>query len=300
MISLYCSETLDGVSAAAIIWRHSTLSKLPVHFGGFLHQDQLTEELEDITKDTGRLLFFLDISFTPEHLIILEKIAKNNKIVYWNTADDSSVVPPAKLTDQTPDKCSAALARQRFLPNDNIAMQLADFAHQVKFWQITDERAGKLSDLIAANYDTIPLIEALAKGSFWNQQFEEFHKEYSQKKVTAYEELMRSIKIKGYLNYRFGFAISPGILTTADACSKILNSHAGVDVAIALYKDGRVAFRRRDNVDINVKDLAELFNGGGRPYAAGARLNTTVTKDNTEDILFHLDQAFKNFFVHNT
>ena len=87
------------------------------------------------------------------------------------------------------------------------------------------------------------------------------------------------------------------MLTTADACSKILDGHAGVDIAIALYKDGRIAFRRRDESNLDVRALAELFNGGGHPYAAGAKLPTTVTKETFIDILFELDQTFKKYFL---
>ncbi|MCX6708237.1 MAG: hypothetical protein NTW67_01115 [Candidatus Woesearchaeota archaeon] len=298
MISIYCSEKLDGMAAAAIVMRHAILSKLPVHFGGFLHIDALEDELEDIARDEHKLVFVLDVSLSPAHLILLDKINEKNKIVYWNTHDAESVVPPARMFDRAlGNQCSAELAQQRFLPNDLIAKTLAELAHEVKFWQLKDERASKLSDLISAQYGPIELIDSLARGIVWNDQFEAFHKEHMKRKLVAFDELLSSLVVKSYVNYRFGFAVASSILTTADACQKIIDGHAGVDVAVVLYRDGRIGFRRRDVCDVDVKKLAELFNGGGRPFAAGAKLTLQVTKESFPDVLFHLDEAFKNFFV---
>jgi len=298
VISIYCSEKLDGVASAAIVMRHAVLSKLPVHFGGFLHPDALDDELKDMAHQEHQLIFVLDVSIAPEHLPLLEKVGLKNKLVYWCTHDIESVVPQAKIFDKVIEgKCSAELAQQRFLPNDLIAKKLAELAHEVKFWQVRDENASKITDLIAAQYSPIELIDSLSRGAFWNEQFELFHKEFSMKKMEAFDELLRSLIVKSYVKYRFGFALSSSVLTTADAGQHVLDGHAGIEVAVVLYRDGRIGLRRRDGCDVDVKALAELFGGGGRPFAAGARLNTQITKENLPDVLFHLDEAFKNFFV---
>jgi len=298
VISIYCSEKLDGLAAAAIVMRHATLSKLPAHFGGFLHPDTLTDELKEMAKEVHKLIFVTDISLEPDHLSLLEAVSENNKLVYWNTSDPKSIIPEAKIFDKAVErKCSAELACERFLPNDLIAKQLARLAHEVKFWEMQDERASKLSDVIAAQYNPLELLDTLAKGVFWNQQLEEFHKSYRVRKEAALDELMKSLKIKRYVTHSFGFSLVSSMLNSADACQHMLDGHAGVDVAVVLYRDGRIAFRRRDNVDVDVKELAELFKGGGHPFAAGARLNRTITKENLPDVLFQIDQSFKNFFV---
>ncbi|MBS3147497.1 hypothetical protein J4219_01285 [Candidatus Woesearchaeota archaeon] len=301
MISIYCSEKLDGLASAAIALRHATLSKLPAHFAGFLHQDTLHEELIDMANLKGQLIFILDISFSPEDLPFIETITASNKIIYWNTTDKESIIIPSKITDASKEnKSSAELTCSRFIPLDFVAKQLATLAHQIKYWQLGDERALKLQDIITFGYDPKELLEHLAKGILWTDKFETFHCEHNAKKIIAFEELMRTLAIKPYLSYRFGFALASHLLSSPDACQKILDSHAGVDVAIALYRDGRIALRRRDNCQINVKNLAELFGGGGQPYAAGARLKTTVTKDTFEQALFNIDQAFKNHYLQSS
>lgn len=293
---MWCSEKLDGIAAAAIIFRHAMLSKLPVHFGGFLHPDTLTEELEELAGEEHKLLFVLDACITPDHLPLVEKISEHNKLVYWNSPDASCVVPPAKIFDkgQAP---AAELAQKRFLPQDPVAKELVRLAKEVKSWQLKDERAVKLQDLIAAQYSPVELITALSKGVFWNDHFENECERYAEKKQVALEELMQGLIIRSFVDHRFGFALAPAFLPSAIACQRVLDGHAGVDVAIVLFKDGRIVFRRRDGVDVDVQKLAELFGGGGHPYAAGARLSKPVSKDSFPDTLFYVDQALRNFLL---
>lgn len=298
MIAIYCSEKLDGIAAAAIIKRHAQLKKLPTRFGGFLHHDMLSEELEDIATNEKQLIFVLDVSITPEHLALIDKISEKNTIVYWNTHDPQSVVPKTKIFDKSTDKrCAAELVHQRFLPNDLVAQQLARLAHDVEFWQLGDERATKLTDLIMAQYNPLDLINSLAKGMYWSPHFEKEHQHYLAKKTAALDDLFKTLTIKTYLNHRFGYVTAPSILTTADACQKVLDGHAGIDVSIALYKNGKIAFRKRDDCKLDMRELAQLFDGGGNEHAAGAKLGMPVTKDTYDDVLFKLDSIFKNFFI---
>lgn len=298
MISIYCSETLDGVAAAAIVLRHANLMKLPAHFGGFLNPQNLTEGLDDLSSEENKLLFVVDVSVPPINASQIDKIAQKNKIVYWNSPDANCVVVPSKLFDGAKDsKCAAELAYERFLPRDSVARELAQMAHQIKFWQLSDERAMKLSNLIAAQYDAFELLQSLAKGVLWNDKFEKFHEEYERKKSSAFEEMMKSLVIKSYLNYRFGFVLVPVLLPSATAAQRVLDAHAGVDISVVLFKDGRVAFRRRDSVDLNLAEIAQVFGGGGKEFASGAKLSMSVTKDTYDDVVFYIDQALKNYFV---
>lgn len=298
MISIYCSETLDGVAAAAIVLRHANLMKLPAHFGGFLNPQDLSAGLDDLSSEENKLLFVVDVSVPPINASQIDKITQKNKLVYWNSPDVNSVVVPSRLFDGAKDnKCAAELAYERFLPRDSVARELAQMAHQIKFWQLSDERAMKLSNLIAAQYDAFELLQSLAKGVFWNDKFEKFHEEYEKKKSAAFDEMMKSLVIKSYLNHRFGFVLVPVLLPSATAAQRVLDAHAGVDVSVVLFKDGRVAFRRRDSIDLNLSEIAQVFGGGGKEFASGAKLSMSVTKDSFDDAVFYIDQALKNYFV---
>ena len=179
MISVYTSEKLDGLCAAAIIFRHATLAKLPAHFAGFLHPESLLIELQELAREKNKLIFLLDSSFTPDHLPLLDLLAKTNKIVYTNTTDLSSIKIPARLFDQHDKKSSAEQAQERFLPTDSVAKQLAHIAHEHKFWKINDDRTTKLADLLLSGYSTLELIETLSRGMFWNDRFETRSEEHT-------------------------------------------------------------------------------------------------------------------------
>ena len=299
VISVYSSEKLDGLCAAAIIFRHATLAKLPAHFAGFLHPESLTSELQELASEKNKLLFLLDCSFAPEHLALIDLAAKTNKIVYTNTTDLSSVKIPAKFSDQHDKKSSAEQAQERFLPHDSAAKQLARLAHEHKFWKINDDRTTKLADLLLSGYSTLELIETLSKGMFWNERFESAHQQFTQKKNAALDELLKTITIKTYLTHRIGFCLANNLISPPEACDKMLSSHAGIDIACCLFRDGRLAFRRRDSGTLDLKAVAEIFGGGGQPYASGAKLIHPISKENFTETLFKIDTALKAHFVGN-
>lgn len=299
MITLYSSKTLDGLCSAAIIFRHATLSNLPVQFSGFIRPVSVTRDLTNLVKTKKKLYFFLDLPFSEEHLPIFESLLKTNKIVYW-TGPQESVKPPAKFIDSAPKTCSAELTMKRFLPNDPIAKRLAQMAKDVKFWKLEETDAAKLADLIRFEYPPNEMIKALSRGVFWNEKFQEYYDEHYQKKVEAIEDMMGNLVIKHYLKYRFGFALVSSLVKSAEACQHILDTHAGVDVALTFYRDGTVTFRKRETCPLNLRELAEIFGGGGHLFASGARLDTPVTKENYTDALFKLDRAIKNALVPDT
>src|SRR3990167_9530568 len=85
MISVYCSERLDGIAAAAIILRHASLARLPAQFGGVLHPERLQEELEALSRLQGKLMFLLDVSLNPHDVLLLDEVLEKNKLVYWTS-----------------------------------------------------------------------------------------------------------------------------------------------------------------------------------------------------------------------
>ncbi len=286
-LCLYCAEQLDGVATAAIITRYAKLKGEKTRFCGYLHNETLTKELEQIKPETPT--FILDICPHEKHKPQIKKL----KIIYWSTHDPNAPQIPAKIFDHTKEKkCSAELAQKRFLPNDQIAKKLAKLAHEMTYWQ-QGEEATKLSNLIASKINPTQIIQALANGATWSKTFEKKHKEYKQKKEQALKNLIKTLTIKKYLKYNLGYAFASNILTTADAGQKILDTHQGVDVSIILYKNGKIAFRKRNECEINLRKIAQLFDGGGHPYAAGASINKKITKENFEKTINEINSKLK-------
>lgn len=290
MVLLYCAEQLDGISAAAIITRHATLRKANIKFAGFLNHEKLTQQLLQLPIEP---VFIIDICPKEEHLPII----KQKNIIYWSTHDPNSPKTPVKIFDNTKEKkCAAELAKERFLPNDSVAQKLAELGHNMTFWKKSEDST-KLSDIITAGYNPNELIQSMSKGVMWSDQMENYRREYLIRKDQAFNAMLKTLFIKKYLNYNFAYALSSSLLSTADAGQKILDSHKGVDATIVLYKYGRISFRKRNECPINLRKIAQIFDGGGHSYAAGGHMNKTITKQNYETTIQHIDQKLKHHIL---
>lgn len=310
---VYCSPQLDGLAAAAILFRSAKLRNADIRLGGLLTFENAHEQFSAMTHLSGDLVFILD--FLPDRLQELEPqltaITVRNRIAYWSShhPHDPSALDFLKRFSHTVDlsgplhyapvpkhkTCAAELAHQRFLPTDAVARRLAAMAHDVEFWERTDADALKLADLIAAGYEPKALVDNLSKGVFWSDHAEALRNDYLSKKQAALQDILKHLAIKPILDHRFGFTLAPAFLPSADAGQHILDNHAGVDVSIILYRNGRISFRKRDTCTLDLAELAKIFGGGGHSYAAGARLARfpSITKEQFGQVVFALDQQLK-------
>jgi oligoribonuclease NrnB/cAMP/cGMP phosphodiesterase (DHH superfamily) len=317
MYGIYCSEQLDGISAAAIVFRYARLRNSNCRICGFLNYTNIEERFKEMASLKGMLLFILD--FPPDQIENFEQklkeISKHNKIVYWNshhpyTAEMTDLMRKyvhtvdfsGKLKNTSKQEqmlCSADLVAKKFLPMDSVALNLRQIARDIEFWIKKDERAIKLADLISAGINKKELISNLSRGVLWSEKLEKVRTEYLEKKQKAFIQLMSKLQIKTYLDKKFGFSIASNVLSTADAGDKILQSHQAVDVSVILYRTGRISFRRRDSCKIDLSKIAQLFDGGGHAYASGGKITAfkSVSYDNFDKVLFHVDRTLKNFFL---
>lgn len=314
---VYCSQQLDGFAAAAIVFRAARLRGNDIKLGGILNFENSEEQFAAMQKLSGDLIFILD--FLPDNLPALEPklnaITVRNRIAYWNShhphsesdglilsrhAHTVDLSGPLHYAPVPKEKtCAAELTQKKFLPNDNIAKELAEIAHDIEFWERTDKRAVQLADLIASGIEPKELIESLSKGIFWSDKFEQLRQEYLAKKQHAMQDIISRLAVKNIAGLNFGFTLAPSILQSSDAGQHVLDSHAGVDVSAVLYRNGRISFRKRDTCNLNLAEIARLFGGGGHSYAAGARLSQfpSITRENFDKVLFEIDQKLKTHFL---
>ncbi|MBW2973182.1 hypothetical protein KY346_02190 [Candidatus Woesearchaeota archaeon] len=317
MYVIYCSEQLDGISAAAIVLRYARLRNSECRVGGFLNYLNIEEKFKEMAELKGNLIFILD--FPPDQIERFEQklkaISKHNKIVYWNshhpytadvlelmkryvhTVDFSGKLKNSKQQEQM--LCSADLVAKKFMPMDSVALHLKTIARDIEFWIKKDERAVKLADLITSGTNLKELISNLSRGVLWSEKFEKIRDEYLQKKQKAFMQLIGKLQIKQYLDKKFGFSIASNVLSSADAGDKILKTHQAVDVSVIFYRNGRISFRRRDGCKIDLSKIARLFDGGGHAYASGGRIKQfkNISYENFDKVLFFADRKLKNFFL---
>ena len=304
---VFSSDSVDGICAAACIMRGLRLKNLPCKFGGMLSTEKRDAQLQHIIDQNNVALFLADYppDAIPDVSAFLRQLAGKVSIAYWSFCQVQKPETLSLLSGSvkhidyasTNNVSSTELAAFRFLPGDMVGKQLTAFAADIKFWLRQDERATKLADLLMSGFDPKEIVDALSRGVMWDDTFERARTEYLEKKTKAFEDLMKRLTIKDYLKYRLGFALSPTLLSTADACQYILDKHTGVDVSVAIYKSGKIAFRRRDSCDMDVKKLAHQFNGGGQTFAAGGSVGMDVSAEHWDEVLFQVDRKLKDYFL---
>jgi oligoribonuclease NrnB/cAMP/cGMP phosphodiesterase (DHH superfamily) len=306
---LFCSDQLDGIAAAAIIGRALRLHGKDWRLAGTISPGS-PESLATVTAVQGASLCLLDIqpnSFGPVADAI-QKLTSQNKIAYWCSdmpcKEDvaqhirGSALASDIVTQKTP-LCSAELVKARFLPGDATAQMLAAMARDIKLWHRSDEKAVKLADVIASGHDRGKLVDMFSKGVLWSPSLEAARNDYVEKREKALQELVKHINIKDYVGVKYGFSLAPNFLPSADACQHLLDIHVAIGVAVIVYRDGRIVFRRRSGVKVDLEEVAKLFDGGGREYASGGRIKAvaSVSGETFEKVLFGVDRTLKDFFL---
>ena len=312
MISMiYSSDTIDGVCAAACIVRGLRIKGFPARFAGTL-SPETPESVKDLTDQANCALLIVD--YPPENIPnlpeVLKKIVSKATLAYWNFTQPQqpetlALLGVVKRVDYAEVRLgsvqratSTELVASRFIAGDPVGKQLANLAADIKFWLRQDDRATKLADLLVSGFDKRTIVDSLSKGIVWDDKFEAARNEYLEKKTKALEDLMKRLTIKEILGKRYGFTIAPALLSTADAGQYILDKHAGVDVSVALYRSGKIAFRSREGTDVDLANLAKQFQGGGRKYASGGLFSEQpITVENWENVLGALDRKLKTYFL---
>lgn len=278
----------------------------------------INNDFAELAKLENYFLFILDIS--PDNVSYLEdkllKLKKANKLVYWNShhpyseesrktlekyffnVELSGMLKQSLAFEQR--KCSAELVFEKFMKNDKISERLAAIAHDMEFWIRKEPNSEKLADLIASGFDRRELIETLSRGVTWSEKFEELRTAYLEKKERAINVLIERAKVKDYVRCRIAISKSPSSLSTADAGHALLEK-IDVDVAVVVYKDGKISLRRREGCEVDLSDMAKkLFNGGGHPYAAGGNINekfSSVSLENFEEVMLYIHMKLADYFI---
>ncbi len=307
-----CFDRFDGIAAAALVLRLARLKGVSCRSVHFVNYHNVREVLLEISKGEGVAWFFLD--FSPEQIVDVEKvvkrIAENNMVAYWSThhacsdAVQQSIVPFVKVVDFTTVKegklCATELVQQRFFPRDVVARELKNIAHAVEFWTRENNRAEMLADIVASGFDKRRLAEDLSKGALWSPEYERLRGEYVEKKLRALVDVQKSVVKKEYVGKVFGFCLVPSLLSSADAGQAVLESSGEIVVSVCVFRDGRVSFRRKNECDVDVLELAKLFGGGGYVFASGgfvAEVFHVVSQENFNDVLFFIDQKIKSVLL---
>lgn len=281
------SRDLDGIASAAILARYleGQGKEVSVDFIDYATQEDDLERM-GLLGDTD--IYIADFAFDDaEQYAAFDEIeAKGNRVAYWNDHHphkdgvDEAITRYADIADLHGPRpyCGAEIAQQRYLPNDTVARELAELAHDNDSWERKVENANKLADVIASGYDKDKLVGYLKNGETWNPELEQAWKEYDTERNEAYGRLDEKAEVTQYGLTTCVISLADDMLATSDAGDHLLNKY-DTEISVTLYRDGRMAFRRAEGGEVDLNEVARMFGGGGHPYASGAHFDEGIPDD---------------------
>ncbi len=299
--SILAFNGLDGVCASAIVQRLAVLKERTATTR-FVTYQEFSKTLASTPVGNSEVLFILDLSPSEiQNMLRTVNHLRGNK-VYWNThhkitGETKELLQSAGIIlENRQGISSAAMVAEKFMPEDGISKELARIAADREFWKRLDYRSEKLADLISSGKDLAKLSASLSKGIFWTPEWESEYVAYKEKKREALCAMLGRIAIKRLSKWYVGFVLAETFINSADAGQFILDQHSTVDIVVVLFRSGRISFRRRDSCDVDVSKFAKVFGGGGHPYASGGVLNTKVSLQNFNDVVFDIDQKMRKAY----
>lgn len=288
IICIAHKKDLDGLGSHAIVRRYAKKENLDIEHH-FVSYDDLGEVFRQIEGSEGNLIVVADLGYNSKiPLETVKSLYANNRFIWIDHHDWSS---GRKLLEagfkfiHSNERCAAELVWNYFLPEDRVAERIARLAH-VHDFRDEGELAWKLYDVISSGYDKLKFVDFLARGITWNDVFQEVYEDYQKVKEKGYDYLEKHMVVVKVGKYSCIMAISKKSLSSTLA--SLYLQEKGSDFVIVLYPDGKMSFRR-NNPEVNLAKMAELFNGGGRAVAAGGRLDKEINEENfkivTEEIV---------------
>lgn len=281
------AQDMDGVASAAIMSRYleSQGKEVEVDFINY----------GTVKKDVGRMkelentdIYVLDFHFDDMETFkdLDEVLERGNKVAYWG--DHHPLTPELKtaheryaaLTDliSPSERCAAEIAKDRYAPTDPIAQKLAQYAHDQDFYEKEIDTANKVSDLISSNYDKQKLVSMMKQGETWNDELEETWQKYDDKRQEGYQKMDEKVKVFNYGDVSCAVSIKEPYLSGSDAGNHLLDKY-NTDMIAVMSPSGVMSLRRSEDCTVDLGEVAQMFNGGGHAYAAGAKLDFKVKTD---------------------
>jgi oligoribonuclease NrnB/cAMP/cGMP phosphodiesterase (DHH superfamily) len=194
----------------------------------------------------------------------------------WSQQAIDAVKPFVEIVlDASGNKCAADLMHETFLPGNALAAKLAGMAHTMDFFT-KDQYLTPISELIRY-YQTFPnfyerlseLARKSAAGILWDVEMQTDYNEYSRLRDEAKEQVFATLQIKPIGRFKVAYVQSSPYLQSSLFSEEVF-AKTGADLAMFYSAKGKVSIRRNNDA-ISCRDVAaNLPEGGGHAYAAGA------------------------------
>jgi oligoribonuclease NrnB/cAMP/cGMP phosphodiesterase (DHH superfamily) len=282
---------LDGLYSAAIgLIRYP--QAMTVFLGyGVENFNKLGNFIDSATRhssfsEVGGKIIIADLGLNDELIETCRKIFSDAtvngwKIMWvdhhpWSDQAVQSVKPFAEIVlDASGRKCAADLVYETLLPGNILAEKLASMAHTMDFFT-NDQYLTPISELIRY-YQTFPdfyyrlsdLAFKSSKGILWDVGMQCDYNDYVRLRDDAKEQVFASMQIKEAGRFKVAYVPSSPYLQSSLFSQEVFSKTAS-DVVLLYSAKGKVSIRRNNDAISCRSIAANLPDGGGHDYAAGA------------------------------
>jgi uncharacterized protein len=221
----------------------------------------------------------------------------------WSQKAIDTLKPYVELVINSSDqKCAADLMYETFLPGNNTAAKLSSIAHTVDFFT-KDQYLTPISELIryyhnfSNFYDRLSnLAQKSATGILWDVEMQDQYNKYVRLRDDAKQQVLSTMRIKQLKDLKVAFVQSSPFIQTSLFSEEVFQK-TQADLAMFYSSEGKVSIRR-NNEKIACSDIsANLYEGGGHKFAAGAILRSNPT--DVEAVIHELEIAILNVLDKN-
>jgi oligoribonuclease NrnB/cAMP/cGMP phosphodiesterase (DHH superfamily) len=213
----------------------------------------------------------------------------------WSQQAMDAVRPFVEIVlDTSGKKCAADLMYETFLPDNSLAGKLASMAHTMDFFT-KDQYLTPISELIRY-YQTFPnfyerlsdLARKSAGGILWDAEMQSDYNEYSRLRDEAKVQVFANMQIRPAGKFNVAYVQSSPYLQNSLFSEEVF-SKTNADLVMFYSAKGKVSIRRNNDA-ISCRDVAaNLPDGGGHAYAAGATFKSDP--EDTSAVILELEAA---------
>jgi oligoribonuclease NrnB/cAMP/cGMP phosphodiesterase (DHH superfamily) len=213
--------------------------------------------------------------------IFSDAVLKGWKIMWvdhhpWSQQAIEAVKPFVEIVlDVSGRKCAADLMYETLLPGNTLAAKLASMAHTMDFFT-RDQYLTPISELIRY-YQTFPdfyyrlsdLAVKSARGILWDVEMQNDYNNYVRLRDEAKAQVFSSMQIREAGRFKVAYAQSSPYLQSSLFSEEVF-AKTNTDVMMLYSTKGKVSIRRNNDAISCRSIAANLSDGGGHDYAAGA------------------------------
>jgi oligoribonuclease NrnB/cAMP/cGMP phosphodiesterase (DHH superfamily) len=229
-----------------------------------------------------------------------DAILKGWKIMWvdhhpWSQQAIEAVKPLVEVVlDASGKKCAADLMYETLLPGNTLAAKLASMAHTMDFFT-RDQYLTPISELIRY-YQTFPdfyyrlsnLAEKSVRGILWDIDMQSDYNNYVHLRDEAKAQVFASLQIRQAGRFKVAYVQSSPYLQSSLFSEEVF-TNTNADLVMFYSTKGKVSIRRNNELVSCRNIAANLREGGGHDYAAGATFKSNPS--DTAAVILELQSA---------